>query len=148
MVDLVQVYSSKGRHRKLLCQLTCIRLLEHLEGLLAGEILADFETGLRLRVLILLAPLRCLHDRGHWDCIWLLVRFIAQIWGGGGFQTPLRCVEWGFGSSSLEKLILLCWLLFYRGAHFFMWLSYLLLNSNFCVGYRWCSFWGLPAFMR
>lgn len=85
MIDLVQVYSSKCRHRKLLRQLTCIRLLEHLKGLLAGEILTDLETGLRLRVLILFAPLRCLHDRGHGDCIRLRVRFIAQICGGCSF---------------------------------------------------------------
>ena len=48
MIDLIQVNSGKCGHRKLLHQLTCIRLLEHLEGLLAREVLAHLETSLRL----------------------------------------------------------------------------------------------------
>lgn len=91
-VDLVQIHAREGGHSELEQGVVVRRIqLKHFERFLAAQVLADFEGGLRLAVLVLLVPVLAARDRGHRRG--LRVRLVIQIRCLRGFETYLCGVQ-------------------------------------------------------
>lgn len=99
---------------------------------------------MRLRILVLLAPLTRMPDCGHWHCWWLRVGLVVEVDRRRCFQAHLGRVEWiGFlrGGTHLARL----WLLFHWWPFFLTTCCRLL---HFYVENRLFWWLGLATFVR
>ena len=147
VIYFIEVDSCESGNSKFLqiVVIVCCVQLKHFQSFLARQILTDFETGLRLWILILFAPLSRLHYRSDRDCWRLGIRFVIEIGSCWRFEAYFGRVEW-LRLLWLEvfRLARLIWFwLFFSRVNFFLWTQIL----HFDFSYRF-EILVLTAFMR